>query len=109
MINIRRKDFNVLVNFFYSEFFCDYLEEVISDLDDEKSVVTLFKGMEYFIEMMKEYGIEVPFCSIKDYLEQNYEDGNKLFLQLKERYDKEQADYQVDEEFGEMFGSIDFA
>ena len=51
MIQIKEKKFYTLLNFFFSDFFCDYLEEVIDDRNLEKSVVTLFEGMNFFIEI----------------------------------------------------------
>ena len=40
MIYLKDKQFNVLLNFFYSQFFCEGLENAIND--EEVSVVTTF-------------------------------------------------------------------
>ncbi|MCI8379562.1 MAG: hypothetical protein HFH72_13790 [Lachnospiraceae bacterium] len=53
MIQIDEKDFNLLVNILFNDYFLDYLEEVIGDKNNELSVVTLFRGMDYFIEFSK--------------------------------------------------------
>ena len=52
MIQIEEKDFNLLVNILFNDYFLDYLEEVIGDKNNELSVVTLFRGMDYFIRIM---------------------------------------------------------
>ena len=66
MIQIKEKKFYTLLNFFFSDFFCDYLEEVIDDRNLEKSVVTLFEGMNFFIEIALEQKIELPFKTIRE-------------------------------------------
>ena len=109
MIQIEEKDFNLLVNILFNDYFLDYLEEVIGDKNNEVSVVTLFRGMDYFIELCDNYNISFPYASIKQYIESNYEDGGKLFLDLQKRYDGEIIDYQSkDLSFRDIYSKLNF-
>lgn len=92
-MELQEQDVNVLINNFYSVYFTDYLEEVIEDHEDELSVVTLFRGMDYFIGLCQKYGINFPFSSKQDYIESTYEDGKEIYLLLQKRYDSEIVDY----------------
>ena len=106
MIHIEEKQFNVLLNFFYSQFFCEGLENAIND--EEVSVVTTFKGMEYFLELVEEHNLEFPYKTIKEYIIQTYEEGEEIYLRLSERYKEEILYYsQKDKSFEDMFGSFD--
>lgn len=106
MIHLRDKEFNVLLNFFYSQFFCEGLENAIND--EEVSVVTTFKGMEYFLKLVEEHTIDFPYKTIKEYIIQTYEEGEDIYLRLSKRYKEEILYYsQKDKSFEEMFGSFD--
>ena len=106
MIHLKDKQFNVLLNFFYSQFFCEGLENAIND--EEVSVVTTFKGMEYFLELIEEHNIDFPYKTIKEYIIQTYEEGEDIYLRLSERYKEEILYYsQKDKSFEDMFGSFD--
>ena len=106
MIYLKDKQFNVLLNFFYSQFFCEGLENAIKD--EEVSVVTTFKGMEYFFELVEEHNIDFPYKTIKEYIIQTYEEGEEIYLRLSERYKEEILYYsQKDKSFEDMFGSFD--
>lgn len=107
MIQLEDKQFNVLLNFFYSQFFCEGLENAIKD--KEVSVVTTFRGMEYFLKLVEEHNIEFPYKTIQEYIIQNYDDGEEIYSSLCERYEEELAFYsQKERTFEEMFGNIDF-
>ena len=90
-IQIEKAKLYTLLKFFFSEFFCDYLEEVIDN--DEKSVVTLFRGMEFFCELVKEYEIEFPYSTIKEYIIQTYSDGESIYEELSMKYAEELIKY----------------
>lgn len=109
MIQIKEKNFYTLLNFFFSDFFCDYLEEVIDDRNLEKSVVTLFEGMNFFIEIALEQKIELPFKTIREYIVQNYEGGENIYIDLNDRYQKEIKDYTPKKKrFEDIYGKIEF-
>ena len=61
MIQLETKQFNVLLNFFFSDFFCEGLEKAIED--EEVSVVTTFRGMDYFLKLVKDHNIEFPYTT----------------------------------------------
>ena len=106
MIQLEDKQFNVLLNFFYSQFFCEGLENAIKD--EEISVVTTFRGMEYFLKLVGEHNIDFPYKTIKEYIIQTYEEGEDIYLRLSERYKEEILYYsQIDKSFEDMFGSFD--
>ena len=106
MIQLEDKQFNVLLNFFYSQFFCEGLENAIKD--EEISVVTTFRGMEYFLKLVEEHNIDFPYKTIKEYIIQTYEEGEDIYLRLSERYKEEILYYsQKDKSFEDMFGSFD--
>lgn len=92
-MELQEQDVNVLINNFYSVYFTDYLEEVIEDHEDELSVVTLFRGMDYFISLCRKYEIDFPFSSKQEYIENTYEDGKEIYLSLQKRYESEIVDY----------------
>lgn len=107
MIQLEDKQFNVLLNFFYSQFFCEGLENTIKD--EEVSVVTTFRGMEYFLKLVEEQNIEFPYKTIQEYIIQNYEDGENIYVKLCERYEEELTFYSKKEKtFEELFGNIEF-
>lgn len=106
MIQLEEKQFNVLLNFFYSQFLCEGLENAIND--EEVSVVTTFKGMEYFLKLVEEHDINFPYKTIKEYIVQNYDEGEEIYLRLSERYKEEILYYsQKDKSFEDMFGCLD--
>ena len=106
MIHLKDKQFNVLLNFFYSQFFCEGLENAIKD--EEISVVTTFRGIEYFLKLVEEHNIDFPYKKIKEYIIQTYEEGEDIYLRLSERYKEEILYYsQKDKSFEDMFGSFD--
>ena len=106
MIQLEEKQFNVLLNFFYSQFFCEGLENAIND--EEVSVVTTFKGMEYFLKLVEEHNIDFPYKTIKEYIIQTHEKGEDIYLRLSKRYKEEILYYsQKDKSFEDMFGSFD--
>ena len=109
LIELHEKDVNVLLNNFYSVYFSDYLEEVIEDHENELSVVTLFRGMDYFISLCQKYEIDFPFSSKREYIESVYEDGIEIYLMLQKRYDSEIIDYYAQEiSFREANSKLEF-
>lgn len=105
MIELKEKQFNVLLNFFFSQFFCDGLENVIKD--KEISVVTIFRGMEYFLKLVEEHNIDFPYKTIKEYITHTYEDGEEIYSGLSERYIEEFRYYSPKEQsFEDMFGDF---
>ena len=85
------------------------LEEVIDDRNLEKSVVTLFEGMNFFIEIALEQKIELPFKTIREYIVQNYEGGDNIYIDLNDRYQKEIKDYTPKKKrFEDIYGKIEF-
>ena len=66
MIQIEEKDFNLLVNILFNDYFLDYLEEVIGDKNNELSVVTLFRGGKLFLDLQKRYDGEIIDYQSKD-------------------------------------------
>ena len=105
MIQLEEKQFYVLLNFFYSQFFCDGLEKAFED--EEVSVVTIFKGMDYFLKLVKEYNIEFPYKTIKEYITQVYNEGEEIYSRLSVRYDEEIQYYSKKEKsFEDMFGNL---
>ena len=86
MFSIDDADLYVILNNFYSSYFVDYFEEALSDETEEYSAVTLFRGMNYFIELCSKLNIMLPFDSIEDYIIQNYEDGHILFENVNRKY-----------------------
>ena len=106
MIQLEEKQFNVLLNFFFSQFFCEGLENAMKD--DEVSVVTIFRGMEYFLKLVEEHNIDFPYKTIKEYIIQTYEEGEDIYLRLSKRYKEEILYYsQKDKSFEDMFGCLD--
>lgn len=106
MIQIREEKFYTLLRFFFSDFFCEGLEKAVAD--EEVSVVTLFRGMEFFFDLVKEQGIEFPHMSIEDYITKTYSDGEVMYKKLSERYEREIKEYHGKEKsFGEMFGRLE--
>lgn len=104
---VEDKQFYVLLNFYFSHFFCDSLEKAIGD--DEVSVVTIFRGMDYFFELVKEHNIDFPYTTIREYITHTYSGGEEIYNMLLKRYDAEIMDYQSKEKsFEDMFGSINF-
>lgn len=109
MVQIEKKDFNLLINMFFNDYFTNYLEEVIADKSNELSVVTLFKGMDYFIKLCENYNISFPYDSKRQYIESNYEDGREIFSDLQKRYEEEIVDYHSKEvSFRDLYGKLAF-
>ncbi|MBQ2902711.1 MAG: hypothetical protein IJE49_12830 [Agathobacter sp.] len=107
MIQLEEKQFYVLLNFFYSQFFCEGLEKAMED--EEVSVVTTFRGMEYFLKLIKEHNIDFPYTTIKEYITETYDNGEEIYLRLWERYEEEMQYYSSkDKSFEEVFGKIEF-
>lgn len=107
MIQLEEAKFYTLLKFFFSDFFCDYLEEAIDD--EEKSVVTLFRGMEFFLDLVKEQKISFPYTTIEEYVTQTYADGKEIFEKLTAKYEQELKEYHnKDKSFEELYGNIDF-
>ena len=107
MIQLEEKQFNVLLNFFFSQFFCDGLENAIKD--KEISVVTTFRGMEFFLKLVEEHNIDFPCKTIKEYITQTYEEGGEIYSRLCERYNDEIRYYsQKEKSFEDMFGDVYF-
>ena len=107
MVQLKEETFYTLLQFFFSDFFCEGLEKAVAD--EEVSVVTLFRGMEFFFELVKEQGIVFPYMSIEDYITKTYSDGKEMYKKLWERYDREIMEYHGKEQrFEEMFGGLEF-
>lgn len=82
---------------------------MIDDRNLEKSVVTLFEGMNFFIEIALEQKIELPFKTIREYIVQNYEGGENIYIDLNDRYQKEIKDYiPKKKRFEDIYGKIEF-
>lgn len=109
MIQLKEEKFYTLLQFFFSGFFCEDLEKAVADEKEEVSVVTLFRGMEFFMELAKEQGIAFPYTSIEDYILETYSDGKEMYAKLSERYEREMKEYHGKEKsFEEMFGGTEF-
>ncbi len=106
MIQLKEEKFYTLLRFFFSDFFCEGLEKAVAD--EEVSVVTLFRGMEFFFDLVKEQGIEFPYMSIEDYITKIYSDGETMYKKLLERYEREIKEYHGKEmRFEELFGRLE--
>lgn len=109
MIRIKEEKFYTLLKFLFSDFFCDYLEKAVEDEEEEVSVVTLFRGMEFFFDLVGEQGIEFPYASIEEYIVKTYSDGKEMYEKLSERYEREIKEYHGKEKtFEEIYGDVDF-
>lgn len=109
MIQLKEEKFYTLLSFFFSDFFCDYLQEAIDDEGEEVSVVTLFKGMEFFLDLVKEYHLDFPYHTIRDYIVDTYDDGEAVYNKLAEKYEQEIKIYTPrDKTFEEIFGDGHF-
>ncbi len=107
MIQLEDAKFYTLLKFFFSDFFCNYLEEAIED--DEKSVVTLFRGMDFFLNLVKEQRIPFPYSTIEKYVIQTYADGKEIYQKLITKYEQELIEYQNKEKsFEDIYGNTDF-
>lgn len=107
MIQIKDETFITLLNFFYSDFFNEGLVKAVED--DEVSAVTQIKGMEFFIELVKEYNIDFPYKSVKDYIVNSFDDGEEMYKKLMDKYNEEIKTYKPkDKSFEEMFGNTHF-
>ena len=104
LVTIEKKDFKYFISQLYDEFFEDYVYEVIGDEEDEKSVVVLFEGMNYCIDLCKKYGFHLPFNSIKEYFITEFEDGEIIYNNLYKRYLEEDKIYNYEnKDFRERF------
>lgn len=109
MVQLKEEKFYTLLKFFFSDFFCDYLEKAVEDKNEEMSVVTLFRGMEFFLDLVKEQGITFPYESIEEYITETYCDGKEMYAKLMERYDREIEEYHGKEKtFEETYGDVGF-
>ena len=109
MIQLKEEKFYTLLQFFFSDFFCEGLEKAVADEKEEVSVVTLFRGMEFFFELVKEQGIAFPYTSIEEYITKAYSDGKEMYEKLSERYEREIKEYRgKGKGFEEMFGEAEF-
>ena len=107
MIQLEEEKFYTLLQFFFSDFFCEGLEKAVED--EEVSVVTLFRGMEFFFDLVKEQGIDFPYESIEEYIVKTYNDGAEMYEKLSKRYEREIKDYHGKEKrFEEQFGRKEF-
>ncbi len=106
MVQIREEKFYTLLQFFFSNFFCEGLEKAVAD--EEVSAVTLFRGMEFFFDLVKEQRIEFPYGSIEEYITKTYSNGKEMYEKLSERYDREIKEYHGKEKsFEELFGGLE--
>ena len=97
----------MLLNFFYSQFFCEGLENAIKD--EEVSVVTTFRRMEYFLQLVEQHNIDFPYKSIKEYIIQTYDEGEEIYSSLSKRYEEETSYFsQKEKSFEDMFGNLEF-
>lgn len=109
MIQLKEEKFYTLLQFFFSDFFCEGLEKAVADEDEEVSVVTLFRGMEFFFCLVKEQGIAFPYETIEEYITETYRDGKTMYAKLIERYNREIDEYHGKEKtFEEIYGNVDF-
>lgn len=103
-IEIEEKKLMTLLKIFHADYFDDYLNHMIIG-DEEQSVVTLFKGMSFFIELAKELEIKLNYKTIKDYIISEYEDGEEIYQKLKKQYNLELTEYMDKEKkFEDIFG-----
>lgn len=105
-MNLELKDFNVLLNNFYNYYLVDYLEEVVSDDNEELSAVLLINALEYFIELCERTSIKIPFYDIESYLKLNYSDYEEIYNNIMEKYRKENSIYQGKNDFREEFSEL---
>jgi len=107
MVQLKEEAFYTLLQFFFSDFFCEGLEKAVED--EEVSVVTLFRGMEFFFDLVKEQGIAFPYESIEEYIVKTYSDGTEMYEKLSKRYTCEIKEYHGKEKtFEELFGRKEF-
>ena len=105
-MNLELKDFNVLLNNFYNYYLVDYLEEVVSDENEELSAVLLINALEYFIELCERTSIKIPFYDLESYLKLNYSDYEEIYNNIMEKYRKEKSIYQGKIDFREEFSEL---
>lgn len=109
MVQLEEKKLYTLLQFFFSDFFCEGLEKAVADEEEEVSVVTLFRGMEFFLDLVKEQGIEFPYTSIEEYITEEYSDGKEMYAKLLERFECEMKEFHGNEKtFEEKFGKLEF-
>lgn len=107
MIQLKEEKFYTLLQFFFSDFFGEGLEKAVAD--EEISVVTLFRGMEFFFDLVKEQGIAFPYETIAEYITETYRDGKTMYAKLIDRYNREIDEYHGKEKtFEEIYGNVDF-
>lgn len=105
-MNLELKDFNVLLNNFYNYYLVDYLEEVVSDENEELSAVLLINALEYFIELCERTSFKIPFYDLESYLKLNYSDYEEIYNNIMEKYRKENSIYQGKNDFREEFSEL---
>lgn len=105
-MNLELKDFNVLLNNFYNYYLVDYLEEVVSDENEELSAVLLINALEYFIELCERTIIKIPFYDLESYLKLNYSDYEEIYNNIMEKYRKENSIYPGKNDFREEFSEL---
>lgn len=96
-----KKVLKILLNSFYNYYFVDYLEEIISDENEEYSLVLLIESTNYFIELVKKLNISIEFNSLEEYLKLYYLDYGNMYKKIIEKYNKE-------ERFRENMEKIEF-
>ena len=93
-----------LLQMFYADYFDGYLNQMIIG-NEEKSVVTLFKGMDFFIQLTKELNVKFAYKTIEDYIISEYENGEEIYKKLENQYNLELKDYNDKEKkFEDIFG-----
>ncbi len=110
MVQLSEEKLYTLLQFFFSDFFCEGLEKAVADEGEEVSVVTLFRGMEFFLDLVKEQGIAFPYTSIEEYITEEYSGGKEMYAKLKEKFDREIKEYHGKEKtFEETYGKKFFS
>ena len=106
VISIEKKKLNALINIFYSCYFENYLQKVIEG-NEEQSVVTLFKGMDFYIRLRNEIKEETKFSSIREFIANEFEGGKNIYFNLLEKFNKEIEFYSdKDKKFEDIFGEL---
>ena len=101
LMDLESKDFNVLLNNFYNYYLVDYIEEVISDDNEEVSAVLLINALEYFLELCERTSTKIPFHDLESYLKLNYFDYEEIHKNIMEKYNKEKSIYNGKMDFRE--------
>lgn len=106
VISIEKKKLIALMNIFYNCYFEDYLQDIIKGKSEE-SVVTLFKGMDFYIRLKNEIKEETKFTSIREFIVNEFEGGKNIYFNLLEKFNKEIEFYSDrDKRFEDIFGEV---